>query len=196
LAEGVTGRTKKMDYATRIRGIRTEIAGVRDEHYAKHNFKPVKKAYQSRRKRESDSNYHLKQLCKHLKLKGPEVFDQRDIDIINDDIFHKPGEEGEKERVVWKDIDNEARVEYVENFLSCAEFNPPVSDDIKQQLVDLLQDGKLLRKSDIVFDEVNAVVTKICVMKYDEETDSYYLNLKQQEERNKRSKRLKKLFRQ
>lgn len=182
-----------MDYSNKIRRIRTGIAQIRDKHYAKHDFVPIKKAYQSRKKRENDSNYHLKQLCKHLKLKGPEVFDQRDVDILNDDIFHNNNQQ-DTTRTVWRELTNDERVEYIENFLARDEFDPPVSPAVKKELIDLLQDGKLIRKSDIHFDEVNGAVTQICVLKYDQENDTYYVNLKIQEDKKKRSKRLKKIF--
>ncbi len=181
-----------MSYTERIRKIKADIIQQRDAHYALNGFIPITKKYQSRKQRENDNNYHLKQLCKHLKLKGPQVVDRTNINIIDDDIFHCV--QSTAKRIIWKELDNELRIEYIENYMSCCELDPPLNDQIKLEIIELLQNGKLIRKSDVQFDEVNAMVVCIKVLKYDEDNDNYYINLQQQIARKKRNQRLKKLF--
>lgn len=189
-----------MNYPARVREIRAELAAMRDEHYQKYNVKKVTKAYQERATRNTDSNYHLKQLCKSLKLKGSDEISQADIDIRKADIFITTDQE--PDRVVWSNLENEERVRILKEYLNTplkkahprAPAPSPLNQEVISEILELAADGKLTRKSDIHFDEVNSRIVKINILRYDEEKDQYYLNLQQKKERDIKRKRMNKML--
>ena len=179
-----------MSYQDRIRAIKEHLATLRDEQYVKNEYTPVIKAYQSRQDRGEGSNYHVKQLCRTLKMQeGPEIFDQDSISLTQDNIFNLDAEE--VERIPWSKMEVEQRVQMVEDYLSTAEMRPPIDDDAKNQVIQLVQDGLLKKKTDIKYDEVNKKIVGITILKYDTESNKYIINninKKQQEIRRKKIK--------
>lgn len=179
-----------MDFESRINDIRREIANVRDAQYAEHSFEPVRKLYQSRKGKDNDKNFNLKDMYSYLNLEGPKEMRKKRINITKDDIFA----DSTQEKILWANLDIPERVEQMENYLSQKEYEPPLTEEIKDEIIDLVQNGKLHRKSDIRYDEYSGEILSILALSYDEHSQFYYINLEEKKSKRKTKEKLKKLF--
>lgn len=184
-----------MNFPDRIRRLRESIAQISADHRAKHSDTNVTKAYQNRSTRK-DPSFDLKQLCKRLKLKGPEALDSTSatgIDITSADIFLTV-DQRDTTSVKWADISVEERKTIMATHLETTVRQPPLTQPVIDLILDMVEKGRLNRKSDVSFDEVNKKIISIPVLKYDDEANSYYINLEEKAVRDKKRKDMKKFM--
>jgi len=102
-----------------------------------------------KRKRKTDVKYIME-------------FNFDDINIVKEDEEFKE----------FKELEIEQRLLYIDDFCK-SKF---ISDEIKEELYDIIKDGKLKNKTELNYDKINKKIYSIKILIYDEENKEFILN--------------------
>ena len=171
-----------MDSTTYFNFIIKNIKEINNDYNQKYDFKPItrikKKSQQSDYNLTMESNL-LKNRCikmnKIKKIKNNSTSIKSDIEtninIFECDINTSTEKNTNKK---WKDLDIELQLINLNNYL---ELNPhiKISDPMKEELIQLVKDGKLNYKKYLDYDSVNERIENLPVIRYDNESYEYKL---------------------
>ncbi len=171
-----------MDSTTYFKFIIKNIKKINNDYNQKYDFKPItrikKKSQQSDYNLTMESNL-LKNRCtkmnKNKKIKNNSTSIKSDIEtninIFECDINTSTEKNTNKK---WKDLDIELQLINLNNYL---ELNPhiKISDPMKEELIQLVKDGKLNYKKYLDYDSVNERIENLPVIRYDNESYEYKL---------------------
>lgn len=171
-----------MDSTTYFKFIIKNIKKINNDYNQKYDFKPItrikKKSQQSDYNLTMESNL-LKNRCtkmnkiKKIKNNSTSIKSEieTNINIFNCDINTSTEKNTNKK---WKDLDIELQLINLNNYL---ELNPhiKISDPMKEELIQLVKDGKLNYKKYLDYDSVNERIENLPVIRYDNESYEYKL---------------------
>ena len=159
-----------MDYVARIRRIRESIVKLRNDNYKKHSYQPVTKAYQKRSTR-GDNRYDIDQLCEALKLKNSK--EMREINIRLDDIFADPN----AVRRAWSELEANEKIACLHSYMekNKLKYKLSVASPQIQELVEMINTKGMTRKTDVIFDEINRIIIKVPILKFNKDTEQCYV---------------------
>ena len=187
-----------MEPATYFKFIIKNIKEINNNYNEKYNFKPInrikKKSQQNNYNLTMESNLLKNRCIKMNKLKKiknnstaikSEI--ETNINIFDCDINTSTEKSSNKK---WKDLDIELQLLNLNNYL---DLNPhiKISDSMKEELIQLVKDGKLNYKKYLDYDVVNERIENLPVIRYDNE--SYEYKLLTNIEKNKKHSHKKKL---
>lgn len=171
-----------MDTTTYFKFIIKNIKEINNNYNQKYDFKPItrikKKTQQNDYNLTMESNL-LKNRCTKMnkikKIKNnstsikPEI--ETNINIFECDINTSTEKNTNKK---WKYLDIELQLINLNNYL---DLNPhlKISDSMKEELIQLVKDGKLNYKKYLDYDSVNERIENLPVIRYDNESYEYKL---------------------
>jgi hypothetical protein len=89
---------------------------------------------------------------------------------VNEDVFNIGNR---VETTKWKDLPIEDKIVKLDIFYIYKYGNTNITDDIYNQLLDLINKNKLYSKQDIIYDRINSKIIELPLIKYNN-SDSYY----------------------
>ena len=89
-------------------------------------------------------------------------FNFDDINIVKDESEFKE----------FKELEIEERLLYIDDFCT-SNF---ISDEIKKELCDIIQGGKLKNKTELNYDKINKKIYSIKILTYNEQNKEFILN--------------------
>lgn len=171
-----------MDSTTYFKFIIKNIKEINNDYNQKYDFKPItrikKKSQQSDYNLTMETNL-LKNRCtkmnkiKKIKNNSTSIKSEIETNInIFDCDINTSNEKSTNKK--WKDLDIELQLINLNNYL---ELNPhiKINDTLKEELIQLVKDGKLNYKKYLDYDIVNERIENLPVIRYDNEAYEYKL---------------------